>query len=110
MDNGRIQFGIYNAIWKQVTQIHFICSCQIAISFLFFYRVYITLFLIYKPEVDSKYAYTSSFFRHSGSIGNAASNEKPFACPVPGCKKRYKNVNGIKYHSKNGHKKEGKYV
>lgn len=34
--------------------------------------------------------------------------EKPFACPVPGCKKRYKNVNGIKYHSKNGHKNEGK--
>ncbi|XP_061704543.1 juxtaposed with another zinc finger protein 1 [Cydia pomonella] len=34
--------------------------------------------------------------------------DKPFACPVPGCKKRYKNVNGIKYHSKNGHKKDGK--
>ncbi|XP_034945087.1 juxtaposed with another zinc finger protein 1 [Chelonus insularis] len=33
---------------------------------------------------------------------------KPFACPVPGCKKRYKNVNGIKYHSKNGHKNDGK--
>ncbi|XP_055324250.1 transcription factor mef2A isoform X2 [Sitodiplosis mosellana] len=46
--------------------------------------------------------------RHSGTAGNSASNEKPFACPVPGCKKRYKNVNGIKYHSKNGHKKEGK--
>ncbi|KAJ8004786.1 hypothetical protein DPEC_G00139930, partial [Dallia pectoralis] len=30
--------------------------------------------------------------------------EKPFACPVPGCKKRYKNVNGIKYHAKNGHR------
>lgn len=47
-------------------------------------------------------------YRHSGTAGNTASNEKPFACPVPGCKKRYKNVNGIKYHSKNGHKKEGK--
>lgn len=46
--------------------------------------------------------------RHSGATGNSSSNEKPFACPVPGCKKRYKNVNGIKYHSKNGHKKEGK--
>ncbi|XP_026687897.1 uncharacterized protein LOC113472366, partial [Diaphorina citri] len=34
--------------------------------------------------------------------------EKPFACPVPGCKKRYKNVNGIKYHSKNGHKTDGR--
>lgn len=46
--------------------------------------------------------------RHSGPVGNSTSNEKPFACPVPGCKKRYKNVNGIKYHSKNGHKKDGK--
>lgn len=46
--------------------------------------------------------------RHSGGTGPNGSNEKPFACPVPGCKKRYKNVNGIKYHSKNGHKKDGK--
>lgn len=47
--------------------------------------------------------------RHSGTgTGANGSNEKPFACPVPGCKKRYKNVNGIKYHSKNGHKKDGK--
>ncbi|XP_037026395.1 pair-rule protein odd-paired [Bradysia coprophila] len=46
--------------------------------------------------------------RHSVPTGNSSSNEKPFACPVPGCKKRYKNVNGIKYHSKNGHKKDGK--
>ncbi|XP_048512641.1 juxtaposed with another zinc finger protein 1 isoform X2 [Athalia rosae] len=36
------------------------------------------------------------------------SSDKPFACPVPGCKKRYKNINGIKYHSKNGHKNDGK--
>lgn len=56
----------------------------------------ITLFLITK-------------FRHSGNINGAnGNNDKPFACPVPGCKKRYKNVNGIKYHSKNGHKKDGK--
>ncbi|XP_017487854.1 PREDICTED: putative uncharacterized protein DDB_G0286901, partial [Rhagoletis zephyria] len=47
--------------------------------------------------------------RHSGTGSNGTpGNEKPFACPVPGCKKRYKNVNGIKYHSKNGHKKDGK--
>ncbi|XP_055381023.1 homeobox protein 5 [Condylostylus longicornis] len=46
--------------------------------------------------------------RHSGSSSGTPGNEKPFACPVPGCKKRYKNVNGIKYHSKNGHKKDGK--
>ncbi|XP_013137710.1 PREDICTED: juxtaposed with another zinc finger protein 1 [Papilio polytes] len=42
-----------------------------------------------------------------GALG-ATAQEKPFGCPVPGCKKRYKNVNGIKYHSKNGHKKDGK--
>ncbi|XP_076338154.1 uncharacterized protein LOC143240122 [Tachypleus tridentatus] len=42
-------------------------------------------------------------------IGSANSNEgRPFACPVTGCKKRYKNLNGIKYHAKNGHKKEAK--
>lgn len=52
------------------------------------------------------------FFRNSShSLGsNNNKNDKPFACPVPGCKKRYKNVNGIKYHSKNGHKNDGKYV
>ncbi|KAL7293854.1 hypothetical protein TKK_0012909 [Trichogramma kaykai] len=33
-------------------------------------------------------------------------DSRPFACPVPGCKKRYKNVNGIKYHTKNGHKND----
>ncbi|KAL3836487.1 hypothetical protein ACJMK2_021919 [Sinanodonta woodiana] len=32
--------------------------------------------------------------------------DKPFVCPVPGCKKRYKNVNGIKYHARNGHRKD----
>lgn len=35
---------------------------------------------------------------------------KKFICPVPGCHKRYKNINGIKYHSKNGHDFKGKYV
>ncbi|XP_023245688.1 juxtaposed with another zinc finger protein 1 isoform X2 [Copidosoma floridanum] len=34
--------------------------------------------------------------------------EKRFVCPVPGCDKSYKNMNGIKYHSKNGHKNDGK--
>ncbi|XP_065666017.1 juxtaposed with another zinc finger protein 1 [Hydra vulgaris] len=34
--------------------------------------------------------------------------KKRFLCTVPGCSKRYKNINGIKYHVKNGHnKKEG---
>lgn len=54
--------------------------------------------------------FSSEFIMRYGSRSSApnGSNEKPFACPVPGCKKRYKNVNGIKYHSKNGHKKDGK--
>ena len=37
--------------------------------------------------------------------------DRPYGCPVPGCKKRYKNVNGIKYHARHGHKNEAsKYV
>ena len=36
--------------------------------------------------------------------------DKPYACPVPGCKKRYKNVNGIKYHARHGHRKEARCV
>ncbi|GJQ73956.1 hypothetical protein Trydic_g18890 [Trypoxylus dichotomus] len=31
------------------------------------------------------------------------SQAKKFVCPVPGCNKRYKNINGIKYHTKNSH-------
>ncbi|EDO30319.1 predicted protein [Nematostella vectensis] len=31
---------------------------------------------------------------------------KRYVCPMPGCGKRYKNVNGIKYHAKNGHRNE----
>ena len=50
-------------------------------------------------------SYSNLIFRMMTSTNNN-NGDKPFACPVPGCKKRYKNVNGIKYHSKNGHKKE----
>ena len=32
--------------------------------------------------------------------------KKRFLCTVPGCTKRYKNINGIKYHVKNGHNKK----
>ncbi|XP_019616564.1 PREDICTED: juxtaposed with another zinc finger protein 1-like [Branchiostoma belcheri] len=42
------------------------------------------------------------------SMTPSSNEEKPFACPIPGCKKRYKNVNGIKYHAKNGHRNDGK--
>uniref|UniRef100_A0AAG5DVJ1 C2H2-type domain-containing protein n=1 Tax=Anopheles atroparvus TaxID=41427 RepID=A0AAG5DVJ1_ANOAO len=64
-------------------------------------------------EFSSEFIMRYGSRRHSSSgAGNGpnSSNEKPFACPVPGCKKRYKNVNGIKYHSKNGHKKDGNRV
>lgn len=47
--------------------------------------------------------------RYGSKMSNPNGNdEKPYSCPVPGCKKRYKNVNGIKYHAKNGHKKDAK--
>ncbi|XP_076437033.1 uncharacterized protein LOC143276428 [Babylonia areolata] len=36
--------------------------------------------------------------------------DRPYGCPVPGCKKRYKNVNGIKYHARHGHKNEASKV
>uniref|UniRef100_A0A182K577 C2H2-type domain-containing protein n=1 Tax=Anopheles christyi TaxID=43041 RepID=A0A182K577_9DIPT len=64
-------------------------------------------------EFSSEFIMRYGSRRHSasgGGSGNNSTNEKPFACPVPGCKKRYKNVNGIKYHSKNGHKKDGNRV
>ncbi|KYB25111.1 juxtaposed with another zinc finger protein 1 [Tribolium castaneum] len=31
-------------------------------------------------------------------------HKKPFGCNMKGCEKRYKNINGIKYHYKNHHK------
>ncbi|XP_068624812.1 juxtaposed with another zinc finger protein 1 [Battus philenor] len=61
----------------------------------------------YSSEFILRYGVKMNTTASSGALGPAA-QEKPFACPVPGCKKRYKNVNGIKYHSKNGHKKDGK--
>ncbi|KAL0831961.1 hypothetical protein ABMA28_001461 [Loxostege sticticalis] len=61
----------------------------------------------YSSEYILRYGVKMNASASSGILGPAA-QEKPFACPVPGCKKRYKNVNGIKYHSKNGHKKDGK--
>ncbi|XP_050562995.1 juxtaposed with another zinc finger protein 1 [Spodoptera frugiperda] len=61
----------------------------------------------YSSEFILRYGVKMNASASSGALGPAA-QEKPFACPVPGCKKRYKNVNGIKYHSKNGHKKDGK--
>ncbi|XP_037532944.1 juxtaposed with another zinc finger protein 1b [Nematolebias whitei] len=57
---------------------------------------------------DSDESWTTESAISSKSILSSMSmnggDEKPFACPVPGCTKRYKNVNGIKYHAKNGHR------
>ncbi|XP_059487791.1 juxtaposed with another zinc finger protein 1 [Neocloeon triangulifer] len=52
--------------------------------------------------------FSSEFILKEGSksASNNVGEDRPFVCPVPGCKKRYKNVNGIKYHAKNGHKKD----
>lgn len=61
----------------------------------------------YSSEFILRYGVKMNANAASGALG-AAAQDKPFACPVPGCKKRYKNVNGIKYHSKNGHKRDGK--
>ncbi|XP_061598757.1 juxtaposed with another zinc finger protein 1a isoform X2 [Cololabis saira] len=59
-------------------------------------------------ESDSDESWTTESAISSESILSSmcmnGGEEKPFACPVPGCKKRYKNVNGIKYHAKNGHR------
>ncbi|KTG41119.1 hypothetical protein cypCar_00010159, partial [Cyprinus carpio] len=59
-------------------------------------------------DSDSDESWTTESAISSESILSSmcmnGGDEKPFACPVPGCKKRYKNVNGIKYHAKNGHR------
>ncbi|XP_061885290.1 juxtaposed with another zinc finger protein 1 isoform X2 [Entelurus aequoreus] len=59
-------------------------------------------------ESDSDESWTTESAISSESILSSmcmnGGEDKPFACPVPGCKKRYKNVNGIKYHAKNGHR------
>lgn len=33
---------------------------------------------------------------------------KPYICAIGGCKKRYRNANGLKYHSKFVHKNQNK--
>ncbi|KAG7276007.1 hypothetical protein CRUP_004404 [Coryphaenoides rupestris] len=58
-------------------------------------------------DSDSDESWTmesASALRHPQIMCMNGGDEKPFACPVLGCKKRYKNVNGIKYHAKNGHR------
>ena len=49
---------------------------------------------------------TSELILNSVTVDDGDS--KRYICPVKGCGKRYKNANGIKYHAKNGHIKDGK--
>uniref|UniRef100_A0A8C4Z549 JAZF zinc finger 1 n=1 Tax=Gadus morhua TaxID=8049 RepID=A0A8C4Z549_GADMO len=62
----------------------------------------------YPDHVTSQSTRRSAISSESilGSMGMNGVDEKPFACPVPGYNKRYKNVNGIKYHAKNGHRNQ----
>ena len=59
---------------------------------------------------DSDDSWASDSINASDLILNAVATDdgdgKRYVCPVPGCGKRYKNVNGIKYHAKNGHRKD----
>ncbi|KAI4465510.1 juxtaposed with another zinc finger protein 1 [Holotrichia oblita] len=59
----------------------------------------------FNDEFSNEYI---NFSRKSSFDGHVSKEEfgsriKKFVCPVPGCDKRYKNINGIKYHTKNSH-------
>ncbi|KAK7082868.1 Juxtaposed with another zinc finger protein 1 [Halocaridina rubra] len=57
-----------------------------------------------QDEIPAEFIIKAASKGHTAGHGD----EKPFVCPVIGCKKRYKNVNGIKYHARNAHKKDSK--
>ncbi|OBZ80306.1 hypothetical protein A0J61_11646, partial [Choanephora cucurbitarum] len=40
---------------------------------------------------------------HGNFSGEGEVNAKPYHCHVPGCKKAYRTVNGLRYHQQNGH-------
>ncbi|XP_054751948.1 juxtaposed with another zinc finger protein 1-like isoform X2 [Lytechinus pictus] len=65
-----------------------------------------------KSDSDSDNSWTTqdefSYELILRTMATQVGDDKPFLCPVPGCKKRYKNVNGMKYHAKNGHRNEKK--
>ena len=96
-----IQLRVHPPLWQQVQ-----CSkCKISPKY--------QAFCTYKSKLLTSHSFLLSSCCRCITSSPTNPNqipEKPFACPVPGCKKRYKNVNGIKYHSKNGHKNDGKYV
>lgn len=58
---------------------------------------------------NSDDSWTSDSFASDLVLNAVATDDgegKRYICPVPGCGKRYKNVNGIKYHAKYGHRKD----
>ena len=58
---------------------------------------------------NSDDSWTSDSFANDLVLNAVATDDgegKRYVCPVPGCGKRYKNVNGIKYHAKYGHRKD----
>uniref|UniRef100_A0A1A9ULP7 C2H2-type domain-containing protein n=1 Tax=Glossina austeni TaxID=7395 RepID=A0A1A9ULP7_GLOAU len=50
--------------------------------------------------------YSTKFIMRYGREYSKSKNGKPFVCPVPGCEKRYKTINGIRYHAKKGHREK----
>lgn len=66
-----------------------------------------------KCEIDSTSEEASlipdSVLCTSGSIKDAEGNEeimiarRPYFCRVPGCHRKYKNLNGLKYHARVTH-------
>lgn len=53
---------------------------------------------------SSDQSFPSDFILNAQVVAVDGGEGKRYICPVAGCGKRYKNVNGIKYHAKNGHK------
>ena len=41
------------------------------------------------------------------TLKSSDDSEKPYICKVPDCKKRYRNSNGLKYHTKSVHTENG---
>ncbi|XP_044261901.1 juxtaposed with another zinc finger protein 1 [Tribolium madens] len=57
-----------------------------------------------KSEVKSTEDQVTHILWNSKLFNLDHSHKKPFGCNMKGCEKRYKNINGVKYHYKNHHK------
>ncbi|PWY98292.1 hypothetical protein BCV70DRAFT_165264 [Testicularia cyperi] len=56
-----------------------------------------------KREKTNTAASVSSIALENALRAGAASVDKPYKCPAPGCDKAYKQMNGLKYHRLHGH-------